>query len=58
MLDDDDRIPQITQSPKRAEQSLIVALMETDARFVEHIENAGKPRPDLRGKSDALSLSA
>ena len=45
VLDDDDGIAEIAQPTQRAEQPLVVALMQADARLVEHVENAGQPAP-------------
>ncbi len=43
---------------ERAEQAVVVALMQPDGRLVEHIENAREARADLRGEADALRFTA
>ncbi|WDT81381.1 MAG: hypothetical protein MPW14_06440 [Candidatus Manganitrophus sp.] len=58
VLDDDDRVAEIAQAPQRFEQALIVALVETDGRLVQHIEHAGEAGADLRGEADALAFAA
>ena len=58
VLDDDDAVAEIAQPPQRVEQTVIVALMQPDRRFVQHIENAGQPRADLRREADPLAFAA
>ena len=58
VLDDDDRVAEIAQAAQRFEQALVVALMQADRRFVEHVEHARQARTDLRGEADALALAA
>ena len=58
MLDDDDGVPLVAQGFKRAEQLDIVAGMEADRGFVEHIEHAGEAGADLGCQPDALALAA
>ena len=40
VLDHDDGIPKIAQFSQCSEQTCIVALMQTDARFVQNVKNA------------------
>src|SRR5262249_16528143 len=58
MLGDDYRIAEVAQVNEGIEKPGIVALMKPDRGLVEHIEDAGQPRSDLRGKPDALALAA
>ncbi len=58
VLDHDDRIAEIAQSGQRAEQSLVVALVQADRRLVEHVHHADEAGADLRGEADALRLAA
>ena len=58
MLDDDDGVAKIAQAAQRHQQALIVALVQADGRFVEHVEHARQARADLRGEADALALAA
>ena len=58
VLDHDDGIPEIAQPAQRAEQPRVVALMQADARFVQHVKNAGQPGTDLRRQPDSLRFAA
>jgi nucleotide-binding universal stress UspA family protein len=58
VLDDDHRVADVAQLLQRLQQALVVALVQTDRRFVEDIEHAGQPRTDLRGQANALRLAA
>ena len=40
------------------DEAVVVALVETNTRLVENIEDAGKPGANLCGKPDALGLAA
>src|SRR4051812_6970698 len=56
VFDDEDGVPKITQTLQGLEQPLVVALVQTDARFIENVENPHQSRADLRGESYALGL--
>ena len=58
VLDDDDGVADVAQVLERAEQALVVALMQADRGLVEHVEHAGEAGADLRGQPDALALAA
>ena len=58
VLDDDDRISRIAQAEKGINQLAVVALMETDTRFVQDIKDIDQLGTDLRGKPDALALTS
>ena len=58
VLDDEDRVAEITKSNERVDEATIVALVQTDRRFVEHVEHTDETRADLRGESNALGLTA
>src|ERR1700688_183213 len=58
VLDNNHSIAEIAQALERFEKLGIVALMQPDRRFVEHVEDARQPRTDLRSKPDALALAA
>jgi hypothetical protein len=36
------------------QQAVVVALVQADGRFVEHVHHAGQAGADLRGQPDAL----
>ena len=58
VLDDDDGVADVAQVLERAEQAVVVALMQPDRRLVEHVEHAREARADLRGEADALRFTA
>src|SRR5690606_34652750 len=58
MLDDDHGVAEVAQALERFEQAIVVALVEADARLVEHVEHAREARADLAGEADALALAA
>ena len=58
MLHHDERIPQVSQMLERRQEAVVVPLMQPDARLVQDIEHSHKPGADLRGKTDALCLTA
>ena len=58
VLDDDHRVAEVAQALQRAEQALVVALVQADRGLVEHVEHAGEAGADLRGEADALALAA
>ena len=58
VLDDDDGVAQIAQPRKRREERAIVPLVEANRRLVEHVEDAGEVRSDLRRQADALPFPA
>ncbi len=51
-------ITEVTQRFERLDQPLVVALVQPDRRFIEHIEHSTQARADLRGQADALPLAA
>ena len=58
VLDNDHGISQIAQPSQRAEEPVVVALMQPDARLVQNIQDARQPAPNLGCKPDALRLAA
>src|SRR5262249_33937340 len=58
VLDDDDRVAEVAQARQRAEQALVVALVQADRRLVEHVHDADQAGADLRSETDALRLAA
>ncbi len=43
---------------QRGDQTLVVALVQSDGRLVQHVHDAHQSGTDLRGQTDALGLSA
>ena len=58
MLHHDHGIAQIAQIGQRAEQTIVVALVQADGRLVEHVHHAHQARADLAREPDALGLAA
>ena len=58
VLDHDHRVAQVAQPHQRADQPLVVALVQADRRLVEHVEHADQPAADLAGQADPLRLAA
>ncbi len=58
VLDNDDRIADIAQALERGDHLDVILRVQADARFVEHVEHAHQPRPDLRRKTNPLRFTA
>ena len=52
------RVAQVAEPTQGAEQPLVVALVQPDARLVEDVEHADQSRADLGGQPDPLRLAA
>ena len=57
VLDNDHRIAEVAQMQQRIEQPLVVALVQADGGFVQHIHHAHQAGADLAGQTDALRLA-
>ena len=58
VLDHQHGVADVAQVLQRGQQAVVVALVQADRRFVEHVHHAGQARADLRRKPDALRLAA
>ena len=58
MFDDDDGIPEAFEALQRAEQALVVALVQADGGFIQHIQDARQAGADLGSQTDALAFTA
>ena len=58
VLDDDHRVAEVAQARQRAEQALVVALVQADRRLVEDVHHADQAGADLGRQADALRLAA
>ena len=58
VLDHDHRVAEIAQAIQRAQQPLVVALMQADRRLVEDVHHADEAGADLARETDALRLAA
>ena len=48
VFDDDDRVAEVAEAHHRVDEALVVALVQTDRRLVEHVEHADQAAADLR----------
>ena len=58
MFYDDNGVAYVAESLERLEQALVVAIVEADGGFVEHIHDANQSRTYLRGEADALGFAS
>ena len=58
VLHHDQGVAQIPQLQQGVEQAVVVALVQADARLIQHVEHAGQAGTDLGGQPDALGLAA
>ena len=58
VLDDEQRVAQVAELLQRAEQPRVVARVQADRRFVEHVQHAAQAAADLAGQANALRLAA
>ena len=58
VLDDEHGVAEIAQAVQRADQALVVALVQADGRLVEHVHHARQLAAELRREADALRLAA
>ena len=57
VLDDDQRVAEVAQTDQGLDQPVVVALVQADARLVEHVEHPDQPGADLGGQPDPLGLA-
>ena len=58
VFDDEEGVALFDQFVERVEQAAVVAFVESDSRFVEHVEDAAEVGAKLRGEADALGFAA
>ena len=58
MLDNDQGVAQIPQVLQRAQELVVVPLVQTNGRLVQNIQHAHQGRTDLGGQPDTLALAA
>ena len=58
VLDDDHRVAEVAEPLERADQPVVVALVEADRRLVEDVEHADELRADLGREPQPLRLAA
>ena len=57
VLDHDDRVAEVAQPLERADEALVVPLVQADGRLVEDVEDADQAAADLAGQADPLGLA-
>ena len=58
MLNNNDRVAEIPELEERLDKLVVIPLVKSDGRLVQHIQHALKACTYLSGKSDPLSLTA
>ena len=58
VLDHDHRVAEVAQALERFDQPVVVALVEADLGFVEHVEHAREARTYLAREADSLRFPA
>ena len=58
VFDDDDGVANIPQVNQRAEQALVVALVQANRRLIEDVHDADEARANLARQADALRLAS
>ncbi len=58
VLHDDERVAHVAQPDQSLDQPVVVALVQTDRRLVENVQDADESGADLGGQADALGLAA
>ena len=58
VLDHDDGVAQRAQRFQRGQQAGVVAVVQADGRFIQHVEHSPQARADLRGQPHALGFAA
>jgi len=57
MFNDDDGIAEVPQFLQGIDQFPVIALVETDTRLIEYVQDTGQSRADLGCQPYALGLS-
>ena len=58
VLDDEQRVAEVAEFVERGDEAGVVARVEADRGFVEHVEHAAEAAADLAGEADALGFAA
>ncbi len=58
VFDDQDRVATVTQALERADEPVVVARVQADARFVQDVERARESRTELCRETDTLGFAA
>ena len=58
VLDDEQRVAEVAELLQRRDEPRVVARVEADRRFVEHVEHAAQAAADLAGEANALGFAA
>src|SRR5437588_12202419 len=58
VLDENQRVAQITEVLQRLEKPPVVARMQADGRLVKHVQDTGEAAADLARQANALRFAA
>lgn len=58
VLDDDQGVTHVAEAHEGLDQAVVVALVQTDRRLVQDVQDADQTGADLGGEADALGLAA
>jgi hypothetical protein len=58
VLDHDDGVADVAEFEKRADEAIVVALVQADGGLVENVADADKAGANLGGEADALCFAA
>ena len=56
MLHHQHGVAEVPQPPQRFQQSLVIPLVQTNRRLIQHIQHAGQPRANLARQPNTLAL--
>ena len=51
-------IAEVAEFFKRLQQTAVVAMVQSDGRLIQHVEDSAQLRSDLRSQADALAFAA
>ena len=57
VLDDEDGVAEVAELFQRLDEARVVALVQSDRRFIEDVQNPAQTRADLCGEADALTFA-
>ena len=57
VFDDDQRVAQVAEFEQRLDEAVVIALVQTDAGFVKHVQHPGEAGTDLGRQPDPLCFS-
>ena len=58
VLDHQHAVADVAQMFEGANEAVVISLMQTNARLIQHIHHTGEARANLAGQSNALRFAA